>query len=146
MTNHENEMLSHIEKIAAWADTQRKMSKWAMIFVSIFVPAVVVLIVAVEWHSNRGTETVKKPDSWSYVSRAITEGDLEKAIRIGKDMIQKTPDYEYGHYRLAYIYLSAGNLEQSRHHFEEAYRIFPSEENKKCLDAINKRIEQDTNE
>ena len=144
MTNHENEMLAHIEKIAAWADTQRKMSKWMMIFMATFIPLVVLIAVVAESRINNDTDEVEKPEAWSSVSRAVTKGDLEEAIRVGKIMLQKTPDYEYGHYRLAYIYLSAGNLEQSRHHFEEVYRIFPSEENKKGLEAINKRIKQET--
>jgi Flp pilus assembly protein TadD len=45
--------------------------------------------------------------------------------------------------RLAGAYLAAGNIEEARNHYREAFRLFPSEENEKLVTAMEKRRKAD---
>jgi tetratricopeptide (TPR) repeat protein len=83
--------------------------------------------------------SVQTPD-WSDVDRNVREGDPDKAILIGEELIAKTPQYWKSHERLANAYLAAGKVDKAKEHFATAFRLFPSEENEKLLSAIEKRI------
>ena len=133
-------ILAELRKISAWADMQRKMTKWSLIFLAVFFP-VMIAVPFVAKHSMTKTivDTTEKLD-WSSLDQAARQGDFEKAIRIGEKLIQRTPQYPNGHYRLAGAYVAAGKIEKAREHFAEAVRLFPSEEYEKMLVAIDKRI------
>jgi len=140
--NDNEPILSELRKISAWADTQRKVTKWSLICVAVLVPAMIVVGVLAE-HQVKTTlgdiETGPKPD-WYEVDQYIHAGEFDKAIHTGEDLILKTPQYPEAHRRLAGAYLAAGKIEKAREHYAEAFRLFPSEENEKPLLAIDKRI------
>ncbi len=140
-----DEILAELRKISAWADLQRKIGKWSLIVLASFVPAVIGIVVLMDRQLTAKLESNPSPhqSDWYDVDRNVRQGEFEKAIAIGEDLIQKTPQYPEAHERLARAYLSAGNLEKARDHFAEAFRLFPSEENEKLLNAIDKRIKSD---
>jgi len=80
--------------------------------------------------------------TWSDVDSHIRHAEFDEAIRIGEELIQKTPQYPEGHHRLASAYLAAGKTEQAREHYAQAFHLFPSEDNEKFLIAIEKRIKE----
>ena len=139
-------ILAELRKISAWTDMQRKVTKWSLISVGV----VIVLIVfgaagaALEHRSKqraaaKAVETVEKTD-WFEVERNIRVCNFAEAIRIGEKLIQLTPQYPNGHYRLAAAYVAAGKIDKAREHYAEAARLFPCEEYEKLLVAIDKRI------
>jgi tetratricopeptide (TPR) repeat protein len=143
--NENESILAELRKIAAWTDMQRKVSKWSLIFAAVFIPAMIVFGIVMERRmkaSLEDTTTAEKPD-WYDVDQDIRRGDLDKAIRIGEELIKKNPQFPEGHRRLAAAYLVAGELQKAREHFAEAVRLFPSEENEKLLIAIDKRIKEE---
>jgi len=145
MNTHDDELLANVKKVAAWADMQRKMTKWSLLFVLLFIPAMVVFAVTMEHCSEKRKARIRASgESWSDVYGASCDGHVEKAIRIGASLIQKTPGYEAGHSRLAFLYLTAGDLTRAEHHFEEAHRLFPSHENRGNLEAVRRRIAQES--
>jgi len=81
----------------------------------------------------------KETPDWYDVDQNVRRGDFDKAIQLGETLILKTPQYPEAHRRLAGAYLAAGNVEESRKHYAEAFRLFPSDENEKLLSAIEKR-------
>jgi len=81
----------------------------------------------------------QQPD-WFDVDHNVRSGAFDKAIQIGEELIQKTPQHPEAHRRLAASYLAAGKIEKAKEHYAEAFRLFPSEENEQSLRAINKRI------
>lgn len=134
--------------MSAWADMQRKLTKWSLIFIAVFIPALIIFGVVMEHHFKdeaaeiRSSGDTEKP-TWSDVDWRTRRGDVgevAEAIKIGEELIQKTPEYPEGHHRLAMAYLAAGKLQKARDHFAEAFRLFPSEENEKLLAAIDKRL------
>jgi tetratricopeptide (TPR) repeat protein len=139
------EILAELRKISAWADLQRRITKWSLIFLAVFIPVVAGIGILMERSLKTNLESSVSPrqPDWYDVERNVRVGDFEKAIAIGEELIQKTPQYPEAHQRLAGAYLASGNLEKAREHYSEAFRLFPSEENEKLLGAIEKRIKAD---
>ena len=138
--NNDELILAELRKIAAWADMQRKITKWSFIALAVFIPAMIVVPIVLEhWVTKTITETAEKPE-WYNVDQNVRLGDFDKAIRIGEELILKTPQYPDAHRRLAGAYLAAGKIEKAREHYAEAVRLLPSEENEKALIAIDKRM------
>jgi tetratricopeptide (TPR) repeat protein len=139
------EILAELRKISAWADLQRKMTKWSLIFLAVFVPALIGVFILLDRHLKTTVESTLAPQrsDWYDVDRNIRLGDFEKAITIGEELIQKTPQYPEAHARLARAYLAAGNPEKAKEHYAEAFRLFPSEENEKLLSASDQRVKAD---
>ena len=140
--NIDEAILVELRKIAAWADRQRKMSKWGLIIAAVFVPLMIFVPVVMEHQAKQSIEKMSSTEKhvWCDVEENIRRCDLAKAIQIGEELIQKTPQYPKGHYHLATAYLAAGKLKEARAHFAEAARLFPCEEYAKDLIAIDKRI------
>lgn len=137
-----DEVLAELRKISAWADLQRKITKWSLILLVGIVAVVVGVFVLMDQHLKTNLESNPSPhqSDWYDVDRNVRSGDFEKAIAIGEELILKTPQYSEAHVRLARAYLAAGNLEKAKEHYAEAFRLFPSEENEKLLGAIEKRL------
>jgi tetratricopeptide (TPR) repeat protein len=140
-----DEILAELRKISAWADLQRKLTKWSLIFLAVFVPVAIGVFILLDQHLKTSVEGTVAPQhsDWYDVDRNVRLGDFEKAISMGEELILKTPQHPEAHERLARAYLAAGNLEKAREHYAEAFRLFPSEENEKLLSAIEKRIKAD---
>ena len=140
-----DEILAELRKISAWADLQRKMTKWLLIFLAVFVPVVIGVFILLDRHLKTTVESTLTPQrsDWYDVDRNVRLGDFEKAITIGEELIQKTPQDPEAHERLARAYLAAGNLEKAKEHYAEAFRLFPSEGNEKLLSTIEKRVKAD---
>ncbi len=141
---HANDLepiLVELRKISAWADTQRKITKWSFIFVAVFIPALVGFGLLMEQRFKSTVEEASptpKAD-WYDVDRDVRFGDFDKAIALGEELTQKTPQAPEAHKRLAAAYLAAGKLDKAKEHYAEAFRLFPSEENQKLLSAIELR-------
>ncbi len=139
--NDNDPILAELRKISAWADMQRKITKLSLIFVAVFIPAMIVFVFLTEHWLKKNAEDIEprqKPD-WYEMDQNVRLGDFDKAIRIGEEFILKTPQYPEAHRRLAGAYLAAGKVGKAREHYAEAFRLFPSDENEKLLRAIDKR-------
>jgi tetratricopeptide (TPR) repeat protein len=137
-----DEVLAELRKISAWAEFQTKVTKRALTFMAFAILVGIGVVIFVTRDLNTKVESkmsVQTPD-WSDVDRNVREGDPDKAILIGEELIAKTPQYWKSHERLANAYLAAGKVDKAKEHFATAFRLFPSEENEKLLSAIEKRI------
>lgn len=145
--NDNDAILAELRKISGWADLQRKVTKWSIIAVAIFIPAMILIAFLVERQvTKRFDESAFTSDDWSSVDRDVWRGDFDSAIRTGEELVARTPHYPNAHRRLAGAYLAAGNLEKAKEHYAEAARLFPSEENEKLLAAILKRAKTEARE
>jgi tetratricopeptide (TPR) repeat protein len=148
--NDNDTIVAELRKIAAWADMQRKITKWSFIFIAVFIPAMVVFAIVMENHFKARLEDLEAPPkpekpTWNTVDYNLRRANVDEAIRVGEELIQQMPQYPEGHQRLASAYLAAGKLEQAREHYAQLVRLFPSEENQKLLNAIDRRM-KDTNQ
>ena len=142
-----DEVVAELRKLSAWAELHRKITRWSLIFVAVFVPIAITVVILGERHLQSNLEsnlTSSHTSDWYDVDHNIRQGDFEKAIALGEALILKTPQYPEAHHRLATAYLAAGNLEKAKEHYAEAFRLFPSEENEKALSAIEKRVKADS--
>jgi len=140
MTDND-EILVELRKISAWAEMQRKVTKWSLLFLAVFIPALIGFGIVMEQRASTKLEDAapsQKPD-WYEVEHSVRLGEFDKALGIGEELIVKTPQSPDAHKRLAGAYLAAGKLDKAREHYAEAFRLFPSEENEKLLTAIDKR-------
>ena len=145
--NNDETILAELRKIGAWADMQRKITKWSFIVIAVFIPVMIIFGVVMEKRLNKSMEEVsshEKPEkpTWSDVDWNIRRANLDEAVRIGEELIQKTAQYPEGHQRLAAAYLAAGKIEKAREHYAQAFHLFPSEENERLLVAIERRIKE----
>ena len=140
--NDNEQILAELRKISAWTEMLRKKEKWSLIFVAVFIPAVIIYGINAEKCVEKRIEDIRTPErqTWYDVDHNVRSGDIDKAIQIGEDLIAKNPLYYEGHQKLAVAYLTVGKLEKAREHYAEAYRLFPSEGNESLLRTINKRI------
>lgn len=140
---NDNELiLAELRKISAWADIQRRSSKWSLLVLVVFLSGAYVFgPQAVDFWVDR---TTKRETRWYDVESNVDLGDFDSAIRIGEEFVQKTPLHPDAHQRLAGAYLAAGKLPEARKHYAEAYRLFPSEQNEKKVIAIDKRIQAES--
>lgn len=144
--NDNEAVLVELRKIAAWADMQRKATKGSLIFFAIVFPVVVtfsIVMIVLEHHERikaiDTSGTPLKPSCYD-VEHSIRSGNFDKAIELGEELVKATPQLPENHRELATAYLTAGKLDKAKKHFAEAVRLFPSEENEKLLNAIEKRI------
>ncbi len=139
--NDSDSILAELRKISAWADVQRKMTKWSLIFIAIFIPTMIVIGVIMEHRVKTSFDDImpQQKKDWYDVDGNVRTGEFDKAIQLGEELILKTPQWPEAHRRLAGAYLAAGKVEQAKKHYAEAFRLFPSEENEKLLMAIEKR-------
>ena len=140
--NDNEQILAELRKISAWADMQRKITKWSLIFLAVYLLGAGVFAVVMVRREKAKREAVaaaKKPD-WDDVDRNIRLCNFAEAIRIGEELIQKTPQNPRGHSQLAWAYVAAGKIKEARAQYAEAVRLFPWEEYEKLLVAIDKRI------
>ena len=145
--NDNETILAELRKIGAWADMQRKITKWSFIVIAALIPAMIVFGIVMEKRFTTTMDDISSHDkpekpTWSDVDWKIRRVEFDEAIRLGEELIQRTPQYPEGHHRLASAYLAAGKTEQAREHYAQAFHLFPSEENEKSLIAINKRIKE----
>ena len=146
--NDNESILTELRKIGAWADMQRKIAKWSLIVAAVLVPCIIIFGVVMENLFKTNMEDLQSPEkaakpTWYDVDRNVRACDFDEAIRVGEELIKKSPQYSEGHRRLASAYLAAGKIKEARAHYAEAVRLFPSEENEKLLTAIDKRIKEE---
>ena len=67
--------------------------------------------------------------------------DLDDALRIATELMNKNPRNAYGEQTLGFINKDMGALASAEKHFARAYELFPSEDNEKNLTAIRKALE-----
>src|SRR6266436_4999354 len=108
--NDNETILAELRKIGAWADMQRRITKWSFIVIAALIPAMVIFGIVMEKRLNKSLEDVspqEKPEkpTWSDVDLNVRRANLDEAMRIGEELIQKTPEYPEGHHRLATAYL-----------------------------------------
>src|ERR1700722_13385367 len=78
--------------------------------------------------------------SWPQVRTTLEQGDSRKALSMAKWLVDRQPDYAYGHACLGYVYLARGELGSAESEYLRAYQLFPDEDAQKDLDAVRKRI------
>jgi tetratricopeptide (TPR) repeat protein len=139
--NDNEAILGELRKISAWAEMQRKLTKWSLVFLAVLIPALVGFGIVMEQRVSTKLEDTAPPQKsdWYEVERNVRLGDFDKALGVGEELIVKTPQSPDAHKRLAGAYLAASKLDKAREHYAEAFRLFPSEENEKLLTAIDKR-------
>lgn len=146
MNESDDKILKELKKISSWAEHQKKISKWSLIILAICIPIIIGVAIFTDYYFKNiiddfKTETTDK-FSWYDVSCRTRSGEIDEAISIAEELINITPNYPKGHTKLGFLYLTSGNLIKTKKHFKEAYRLFPSTENKENLNAILKRISQ----
>ena len=141
--NDDEPILVELRKISGWIDAQRKIAKWSIIGAGVLVFLMIVGAVLLERQVTANLEGIVSEPSldWYVVEHDARAGEFEKAIQNGEELIAMTPESHNAHRRLGGVYLAAGEIEEARGHYSEAFRLFPSKENEELLIAIGKRIE-----
>ena len=76
--------------------------------------------------------------SWHVVQQIMDTGDFELALTEAEKNVEEAPDYFRGYKILGHIYLAMRQPIKAEESFSKAYDLFPSEENLKNLEAVQK--------
>lgn len=138
--NNDDLILAELRKMSAWFDFHRKVTKWSMIGLGLVFFSMIPLAFFMDHEVKKAVNHVDAAD-WYDVDRAVRAGDFDNALKIGEELIQKAPLNPATQHRLGDAYLAAGKLDKAHEHYAEAYRLFPSDENKNLLATLENRIE-----
>ena len=87
---------------------------------------------------SRGT--AEAAASWERVRTAMSRQDFQSALSMANVLVERQPNYYYGHSYLGAIYMAVGNLTNAESHYLRAYQLFPDEQAEKDLAAVRKRM------
>lgn len=80
---------------------------------------------------------------WTAVTAAMHQYDYPKALKLAQQLAAAHPDDYYSHYYLGWIYVEMGDLAHGEAEYSLAYKLWPSEDMQKKLDAVRKRKESE---
>jgi tetratricopeptide (TPR) repeat protein len=86
--------------------------------------------------SRRPSISPPRLDSWQEVRSLWDQGESDKANEMLNKLLKKYPKYWYGYALLGSFHQELGNFKEAEEAYAKAYDLFPSEENRKILDAI----------
>ena len=135
----EDRLLADVRKISEWADGQKKIQKWVLLFLPIFI--LFGGFLSYREHKKR-METVQMPeqDSCRAIENAMDEFKYDKAAGMAQRLSIKYPNDTCGFYYLGRVSLVTGHLKEAEKNYLRTYELFPSENSEKTLQALRKRM------
>ena len=91
------------------------------------------------------TFTRSSADSWDRVRTAMSRQDFPAALSMAQGLVDRQPNYYYGHSYLGYVYLAMGDVTNAESEYLQADKLFPNEQNDKDLAGVRKRLATGTN-
>jgi len=85
-------------------------------------------------------EHISHIETWKEVRDAIDRQNFDGTLIMALALTEKAPAFYYGHSYLGTIYLAKEDLNNAEKSYTRAYELFPSEENRKNLEAIRSRL------
>lgn len=125
----------------------KKATRSSMIAIAFFLVLVVITMVLTPFiqRISRGPSTrTTRADSWHEVRSLWDQGESDEADKMLDRLIKKYPNYWYGYAILGSFHQGLGKFKEAEDAYAKAYDLFPSEENKKTLDAIRIVLRKNT--
>ena len=116
----------------------RKTNQW-MSVVSVLVLVGVCTWAFVLVRSRQASQA----NPWTDVTAAMRQYDYPKALKLAQQLAAAHPEDYYSHYYLGWIYVEMGDLAKGETEYSLAYKLWPSEDMQKKLDAVRKRRESE---
>lgn len=137
MTDQSPELLAALNNVAAWAEYQKKITKWTL---WALVPFLIIGLGIVLSFKNTISDTTRPPDGpieWYDVRQAAQKGDLQAALRLADELLQRIPlDFD-GHYTKGEILLMLGERDAALASFKKAAEIFPIPRHTAAVEALS---------
>ena len=117
----------------------RKANKTNTIALCIFMIVIAVLMALTPFipHISRHPSTSPpRADSWHETRSLWDQGESLKADEMVQRLIKKYPNFWYGYALLGSFHQELGKFKEAEDDYAKAYDLFPTEENRKTLDAI----------
>jgi tetratricopeptide (TPR) repeat protein len=117
----------------------RKVNKTNIIVVCVFL-AIIAVVMALTPFLQRSLSSSRaslpRADSWQEARSLWDQGESPKANEMVQRLIKKYPNYWYGYALLGSFHQELGKFKEAEDAYAKAFDLFPTEENKKTLDAI----------
>lgn len=134
----ERQMLDEIRNLNALARHANRMSA---VCLGLLVIVLVSMAVRHRWYSYLQPDTLRHGnDSWQQVRTLWDEGKLQDGKEMLTRLMQRHPQFYYGHLLMASICQEDGDLVGTERNYATAYKLFPTEDNEKNLIAIRKAL------
>jgi len=124
------------------AEIRKLRRTFKVLLVSIIVG--IILVVAPSFYYGV-TQDSSHTDSWERVRSAMSRQDFPAALSMAQALVDRQPNYYYGHSYLGYVYLAMGDVTNSESEYLQADKLFPNEQNDKDLAGVQKRLATGTN-
>ncbi len=92
------------------------------------------------WIRHHPPETKQEVPVWTRINEASTRHDKKEEIRLLGELLNKNRNDYYVHSCIAYAYAQQRDLENAKKHFEISYKLFPIDDTKQKLAAVNKAL------
>jgi len=117
----------------------RKANKINIIVICIFLAVIAIsmaLTPFIHRISRSSSTSPHRADSWQEARSLLDQGESRKADEMLQRLIKKYPNYWYGYALLGSFHQEHGKFKEAEVNYAKAYDLFPTEENRKTLDAI----------
>jgi cytochrome c-type biogenesis protein CcmH/NrfG len=119
------------------AEIRKLRRTFKVLLVSIIVGIIVCAAPGFYYGITRGSS---QADSWERVRTAMSRQDFPAALSMAQSLVDREPNYDYGHACLGYVYLAMGDITNAEAQYFQADKLFPDEENDKNVAAVRKRL------
>jgi tetratricopeptide (TPR) repeat protein len=117
----------------------RKVNKTNIIALCIFLLVIAIIMTStpfIQRISRSSGTSLQRANSWHEVRSLWDQGESGKADEMLSRLIKKYPNYWYGYALLGSFHQELGKFNETEAAYATAYDLFPTEENRKTLDAI----------
>jgi cytochrome c-type biogenesis protein CcmH/NrfG len=139
----ERQILEELRKLNALAGKANRTNTVALTILGGVLLALAVVTIPLRHRLlSRPQSSSPITDSWRQARTLLFDQDeIQQAKEMVERLLQKHPDYYYGHSLLGSVYQELGNLEAAEKSYARAVELFPDEDNEKTLAAVRKAIQ-----
>jgi cytochrome c-type biogenesis protein CcmH/NrfG len=135
------QILEELRKLNALMGKAHKTNTVGMLAAGIVLAVFIVTLPLHHRLLSHLQATAQITDSWSQARTLLGQGETQKGKEMIERMLQKFPNYYYGHTLMGSVYQELGNLEAAEKSYARAVELFPDGDNEKTLAAIRKAIQ-----
>lgn len=138
----EKQIVDELRSLNAFARKASKTNRMALVMLGVLVAAIIVSIPLRHRLNSRARSASQTTDSWQQARTLLDQGATDKGREMIERLLQKNPDYFYGHALMGSVYQELGDLDAAEKSYARAADLFPNDDNEKTLTAIRKAIQR----
>ena len=137
MADRSDEILIEIQKITDHYAFQKKITKWSLVVLLIWIIVCFVAVLVIKFKMDDFSGDGKEPYDMYDVTAANRDGDFERALKISNELLIARPLDPDLHYQRGKLLILMGNREDALKSFQKAAEIFPIPRHTDAVKALS---------